>query len=394
MASLSYSKTITGLTTGTALPLQNVAVIGNPISSVFTEANLVAIHESIKMFINLETELAANLLNFMSVVPSSGALFDAFTDDYDAFKVSPLQSTWSAVNANQDTILAKRRYVFSSPEAESLYVEVEFCIRGVSATQNTWSQRPNINFHFHATSDFNTIVHSKAFSVFAPSTNPTSTGQGTYTWNIGYLVEGETLYMVPNCGFLRTGNSLYMGRTSGVSLPNGLPLGVIIGKFTALQPQTPATEIWCALTCPDYVGNFDSYSSFAVVGAQVPTNYYSGVNTGARFVTRFGSEYRAVLSGPYAQGASLTLGPSRNYIAPYMHVSLNGTAYTSDSIFVISDPFRNSFDKFVWDYNLGGIVTKVTGIHFMQPLPPSQPEWLYGLGAYVLGIKNDIADEL
>ena len=369
---------------GTVHVSSALAVVGNPISSVYPAAFLSCVHEMITLFLDMEAEMAAEGFDLLEVITESTVLETFFVDNLDTFKSSPLQTSWAASNnGNNEIILAERRYKLGKPGVLPLFLKVSVGIKGTSGTNASGANisRPVCNLSFYPTDSFISPLVSRSLAVNNP-TSYSSTVQGTYSSTFAYAFNDDSFIIYPMAHAINSLNANILGRETGFSTAKNWQHGFAVGLASVYVPFSPEEKQMVALLPPQYSGASANGNATIAFGI----NSASGYADGAMIVTPETSEYRGPAVPPISSGVISGAAPGRKFIAPYTHSLISGSMVAFDSLVWISDPRRDllTFSEATFFY--AGDYREVLVMPNLMPNTADGSAWNSHLGQFTIGI--------
>lgn len=365
------------------------AIIGNPLSSVYTAAQLSCAHEIVTLFLQLEADVAAKGFELLEVIPASTILETFFVADYNTFAASGLQQTWSAYNSNLEVVFAERRYKLGKPGVNPSYMKIEVGMKGVAATASATSHsaRPFCTVSFYTTDNFSSEIGRRSFSL-NNTASYISNASTAYVTKIGYMFNENNLAIYP-MGYFTLATSInanIAGRVQGFSMPNHFVHGFVISLVNAYSPLTPVEKQIAALLPPQFntitTGN-------ATPGATVfSVNNTYVYSDGACAIALGTKEYRGVAVPPCDSGLVASAAPSRMFISPYTHVLKSGAVLSFDGLFWLSDPSKDRLDFVESQVQIAGELREISILPNLMPTVNSTALWDTTIGQYVLGLTK------
>lgn len=382
MSFSQYSKTATVPAT-TSTPAAG-AVIGNPVSSVFASSQLDYVHEMIKLFIKLESDLADHGNQLLTVISGGSTLESFFIPDLTEFKTTPLQLTWTAVNANLEVPLAERRYKFGDSESLPLYIKITFGLMGVSATAGSYnSTRPYYSIEFSSNSTFSSIIKKRNFAVTCMSTQNVAV-LANFESKLFYAFNENSISIYPLGLYATSLNSNTLGRNAGFSAPYNVPAGFILNKSKCYAALSSQSFIATALLPCKFIGISTTIAASAL---GVISGSASNIDEPALIVTPDLYETRSPALPPVG-GTVAAASPARKFASPYVMTLSNGTVIAFDGLLWMSDIYRDRIDFMEGSYQIGGQPVNAITMPLMMQHVPDGSAWLSNIGAFVLGLKK------
>ena len=366
----------------TTITNSNVAIIGNPISSVYNAALLNYVHETIKLFLNMEADMTAKGFELLEVLPATTILETFFVDNLDTFKSSQLQSTWTSIQGNLEVPLAERRYKLGKPGTTPLYMKVLIGLKGGTlASYDRAFTRQYCAFDFYSSEDFGVPISSRSLSVHAPS-NFTLTEQSARSVKMVYAFNDHAFTIYPTTHAINSLNANILGCEVGFSTPHHWQQGIVVGLATSYMPLAAEEKLMVALLPPQHMGSPTSGDAGLVFGITSTYAYYDG----ALIVTPWGAEYRGPAVPPISSGIIGGATPGRKFIAPYTHSMLSGSMVAFDSVVWVSNPRRDmiGFSQALYKYR--GETRNVTVVPNLMPTVIDTANWNTNIGQFAVGL--------
>lgn len=369
---------------GTVHVSSALAVVGNPISSVYPVAFLNCMHEMITLFLDMEAKMDNLGFDLLEVITASTVLETFFVNDSDLFKSSPLQSSWpDGRSGNDEIILAERRYKLGKPGVLPLFLKVSVGIKGTSGTSTSGASisRPVCNISLYSTDNFIGPLASRSLAVNNPPSY-SSTAQGAYSSKFVYAFNDDSFTIYPMAHAISGLNANILGRYTGFSTALNWQHGFVIGQASVYVPFSVEEKQMVALLPPQYSGSTDYGSAHLAFGI----NSVYGYADGALIVTPETSEYRGPAVPPISSGVISGAAPGRKFIAPYTHSLTSGSMVAFDSLVWISDPRRDllTFSEATFFY--AGDYSEVLVMPNLMPTTTDSSSWNSHLGQFAIGL--------
>lgn len=369
---------------GTVYVSSALAVIGNPISSVYPSAFLNCVHEMITLFLDMETKMNNMGFDLLEIIPASAELETFFVNDLDLFKSSPLQSSWPNSNSgNNEIILAERRYKLGKPGVLPLFLKVSVGIKGTSGTNSSGASisRPVCNLSFYSTDNFISPLVSRSLAVNNPPSY-SSTVQGAYSSKFAYAFNDESFTIYPMAHAINTLSANILGRETGFSTALNWQHGFVIGQASVYVPFSVEEKQMVALLPPQYSGATTNGNAVNAFGINTSLAY----GDGALIITPETSEYRGPAVPPISSGVISGATPGRKFIAPYTHSLINGNMIAFDSLVWISDPRRDLLTFSEATFMYAGDYRDVLVLPNLMPTVTDGANWSSNIGQFTIGI--------
>lgn len=369
---------------GTVHVSSALAVVGNPISSVYPVAFLNCVHGMITLFLDMEAKMDNMGFDLLEVIPASTELETFFVNDSDLFKSSPLQSSWANGNSgNNEIILAERRYKLGKPGVLPLFLKVSVGIKGTSGTNASGSNisRPLCNISLYSTDNFISPLASRSLAVNNPS-NYSSNAQVAYSTKFVYAFNDDSFTIYPMAHAINTLSANSLGRASGFSTAQNWQHGFAVGLASVYVPFSQEEKQMVALLPPQYSGATANSNAIVAFGINTSLSY----DDGAMIVTPETSEYRGPAVPPIGSGAISGASPGRKFIAPYTHSLTSGSMVAFDSLVWISDPRRDllTFSEATFFY--AGDYSEVLVMPNLMATTTDSSSWNSHLGQFTIGL--------
>jgi len=363
--------------------LKSLAVLENPILSVFGSELITYLHNIITLFHSLESDASTHGFNKLHVIPLMDALGIAFDPDYTVFSTSPLKTTWTGDNANLNIPLAHRAYRYGDLDKSPIYFKVEVGARGVADTNasRAWG-RPYVKLYFATTDSFETLVNTIDLSIVSNSNLYPSPICPAFTTKMAYFFNENALAIYPFAHYAHTIPASVIGRSSGYSISNNMMSGLLLSEGVEYSALTPERPVNFAIVSPGYLGTSGASDGRLAHGC-LGTN----INRPANLIT---SEFTGFLSAaaPQAGNQSINDTPPRDFSAPFVYTATNGAVITSNNVIWMADKFKDRIDYADTSVYFGGEDVGVKILPNLITHSAINADWYANLGGFCLGMPK------